>query len=124
MAFAVSRRVSCGITVCLPAGAPGAPLGAAARAGPRRGALVLRAGTFRRAGFFEVFFFLAMVFLPRKWPPETTAGAARQRLSTICRLQIKARSQPRETAALRPISDPRLPGTRREREGPGNRIRR
>src|SRR5262249_58959893 len=109
MAFAVARRVSCGITVCLPAGAPGAPLGAAARAGLLRWALVLRAGTFRRAGFFEVFFFLAMVFLPRKWPPETTAGAPRQRPSSICRLQIKARSQPPQNAAPRPPFPPPLP---------------
>src|SRR5438477_1774355 len=89
MAFAVSRKVSCGMTVCLPAGAPGAPLGAAARADPPlRRAADLRAGALRRTGFFELFFF-AMEILPPEWPRETTPAARRQRSSTIYRSQTR-----------------------------------
>ena len=50
--------------MCIPAGAPGAPVRAAERVGraadrraPAPRAADLRAGALRRAGFFEVFFF-------------------------------------------------------------------
>src|SRR5712691_10033340 len=96
MALADSRRVSCGVTVCIPAGAPGAPAARGAervgrpaeRRAPARRPADLRAGALRRAAFFEVFFF-AMVSSPGS-PPETTPGARRQWNSTIYRLQPSA----------------------------------
>src|SRR5712671_433232 len=103
MGRADSRNVSCGVTVCSPAGAPGAPaafgaerLAAERRAPARRAAVlragalpraaVLRAGALRRAGFFGVFFFA--MESSANGLPETTVGARRQRNSTIYRLQL------------------------------------
>src|SRR5216684_1634819 len=68
MALADSRRVSCGVTVCIPAGAPGAPAA--------RGAERVERPAERRA--------------PARRPADLRAGALRQRNSTICRLQPKA----------------------------------
>src|SRR4051812_43692962 len=94
MARADSRKVSCGVTVCSPAGAPGALAargaerldGAAERRAPARRPADLRAGALRRAGFFDVFFFA--MESSADGLPETTAEARRQRDSTIYRLQL------------------------------------
>src|SRR5712671_753710 len=93
MALADSRKVSCGVTVCMPEGAPGAPAARgvdrverpAERRAPARRPADLRAGVLGRAAFFDAFFF-AMVFLLGK-PPEITPETRRQRGSTIYRLQ-------------------------------------
>src|SRR6267143_4625450 len=83
MARAASRSVSCGVTVCIPAGAPRAAdaRGAerldrpAARRVPLRRPAGLRAGALRRAVFFAVFFF-AMGVLPRMAFPKPRRGRA------------------------------------------------
>src|SRR2546423_14822963 len=108
MARADSRKVSCGVTVFSPAGAPGAPAArgaerferAAEGRAPARRPAGLRVGALRRADFFEVFF-LAMESSPGL-ASETTAGARRQRDSTICRLQLTRRPESCSRAPQRP----------------------
>src|SRR5713101_7912179 len=130
MALADSRRVSCGVTVCIPAGAPGAPAARGAerverpaeRRAPARRPADLRAGALRRAAFFEVFFF-AMVSSRDRFPkPRRGPGVNGTLRSVDC-------SPARPPAALlRPAEPPPRrglePGTGRERQVPGNRPRR
>src|SRR5947207_6760457 len=91
MARAESRNVSCGVTVCSPAGAPGAPAAreadrlerAAERAAPEGRPVALRSGALRRAGFFAVFFFLAMESSPDGLPKSCRACGVNGTLQSV-----------------------------------------
>src|SRR5712675_2551303 len=130
MALAHSRKVSCGVTVCMPDGAPAAAAARGAalveapaeRRAPARRPADLRAGALRRATFFEAFFF-AMVFLLGK-PPEITPGTPRQRRSTIYRLQREERSPSAAPPPERSRTRGHASGTGRESQSLGNRSRR
>src|SRR5258705_13839294 len=90
MARAESRNVSCGVTVCSPAGAPGAPAAreadrlerAAERPTPERRPAALRAGVLRRAGFFAIFF-LAMESSPDGFPKPRRGCAVNATLQSV-----------------------------------------
>src|SRR6266851_530773 len=125
MALADSRRVSCGVTVCIPAGAPGAPAARGAerverpaeRRAPARRPADLRAGALRRAAFFEVFFF-AMVSSPDRLPkPRRGPGVNGTLRSVDCSRKRHPRCAPcpvdrLRTAASSPARDVkgRVPG--------------